>query len=385
MDVQAPFPEDLYPKELRAQPLPPPPVSVPFWKTRKGVVGITILAFAIIGAVVGIVVSTEKKSKKSDAKSDSASGAGGTVTALGGAGVAAVNWYNGQQIRLYIQKDDGFVYEATGDQSGNWNPNPTKLLQAKAGTPLAAVTRAPSLIHLYFLDISNVLQEYIYNSGWAKGITPLPSANIAPNTSLAATAWTDSSSDQIRLYYQKQDNTIQELAWSTSSASWSSGSSFTDQAYPGTSIGAVALWYLGNLNMSVYWQANDLTLNEYMYPGWTRNTLQRSAAPLSGIAAITWTDWFIHNFHVRVYHENAAGIIVQDVYDSPPLAGGWSNASTAINLNTLVDVPTPISTTAWANYSDIIIRGYVKNSSNNVHIEFAFSGSGDWTSKELSF
>ncbi|TFK60783.1 fucose-specific lectin [Pluteus cervinus] len=397
MDGQTPF-EDLYPKELRTQPLPPPPVSIPFWKTRRGVrvVGITILAFAIIGAIVGIVVSTEKKSEGSDAKSSGAGGtsSNGTVAGLGGAGVAAVNWQdNGQQIRVYIQKDDGFVYEAASEQSNNWNTNTTtQLFQAKAGTPLAAVVPGPSQIHLYYLDTSNILQEYIYDGSWAKGPTLLPYTNLAPNTSLAATTWTDSSSvQQIRLYYQKQDNTIQELSYATSSG-WSPGHSFTDQAYPGTGLSAVANSAGGNLSCSIYWQGNDLTLNQYILPpsSWTRNTLQWSPAPSSGIAAIIYADYYLHDLHVRVYHESTAGIIQEDAYDAPPSgAQGWSSATTAINSNTLVNVPTPISTTVWTNSTGIEVRSYVKNSTNNVYFEFSYSiiggDSSGWNSKELSF
>ncbi|TFK59766.1 hypothetical protein BDN72DRAFT_965946 [Pluteus cervinus] len=378
-DVQTPFLEANgasgdYPEESRKRPLPPPPV--PLWKTPKGIIGAAILAFAIIGAVVGIVVSTEKKSKKSDAKSDSASGAGGTssngtVAALGGAGVAAVYWPS--NVRLYTQKDDGFVYEATSDQSGNWNSSTTKLFQAKPETPLAAIAPASSEIHIYYLDTSNMLQEYVYNNGWSNGAAPA-SPNISPNTSLAATTWYDNFSvQQIRLYYQKQDNTIQELAYSTGSG-WSSGQAFSDQAYPGTGLGAFASNSV-SFSTRVYWQAKDLTLNEYISgSGWTRNTLQWSASPSSGIAAIAWL-----NLNIRVYYENIAGNVEEVSYNN---ASGWAG-SPSPPTNTLVGFQSPISATFWVNGADIEIRTYAKSNSSNGHTEFAYSGS--WTSKDLTF
>ncbi|TFK59767.1 hypothetical protein BDN72DRAFT_580481 [Pluteus cervinus] len=385
-DAQTPFLESgdeahkHYSQELRTQPLPPPPV--PLWKTTKGLAGIAILVLAIIGAVVGIVVSTEaKKSNKSDAKSTAASGAGGgtssngTVAALGGAGVAAVNWPS--NVRLYTQKDDGFVYEATGDQSGNWNPNPTKLFQAKPGTPLTAVTPAPSQIHLYYLDTSNVLQEYVFNNGWSNGAAPA-SPNISPNTSLAATTWNDKSSGQnYRLYYQKQDNTIQELVYATGSG-WSSGQTFPDAAYPGTSLGA----FVNNnatLTTRVYWQAKDFTLNEYIYSGsWSRNTLQWSAAPSSGIAAVAWPDPS-GNPNIRLYYENIAGNVEEVSYGSTTGWGGNPSPPT----NTIVGFQAPISATLWVDGGAVEIRTYAKSNSSNGHTEFAYSGS--WTSKDLAF
>ncbi|TFK71243.1 hypothetical protein BDN72DRAFT_958173 [Pluteus cervinus] len=391
-DVRAPFLEAseasrYYPEGVRKQPLPSLPV--PSWKARRSVFGM-ILALAIIGAVVGIVVSIEaKKSNKSDAKSDSASGAGassnGTVAARSNAGVAAVNWNvsTGQQVRLYIQKVDGFVYEAVSDESSNWSLDTTKLFQATPGTPLTAVALAPSQIHLYYLDISNMLQEYIYNnSQWATGVTPLPSTNIAPNTSLASTTWTDPSAvQQIRLYYQKRDNTIQELVYTTGSA-WSSGHSFTDQAYPGTGLGAFATHANDILDTRVYWQANDLTLNEYFHvtqpDSWSRSTLQWSAAPSSGIAAAAWPDPS-GNPNIRLYYENIAGNVEEISYGDTSGSGGNPSPPT----NTIVGFQAPISATLWVNETDVEIRTYAKSNSSNTRTEFAYSGG--WTSKDLGF
>ncbi|TFK68946.1 hypothetical protein BDN72DRAFT_841138, partial [Pluteus cervinus] len=375
---------NVYPIELRKQPLPPPPVlsTVPIWKTRRGIIGAAILILAIIGAIVGIAASTgAKKSKIPEASGAGGTSINSTVAALGGGGVAAVNWPSNastsQQVRLYIQKDDGFVYEAASDQNDLWNPNTTKLFRAKAGTPLAAVAPAPSQVHLYYLDTSNILQEYIYNGSWAKGATPLPSTNIAPITSLAATTWIDSSSVlNIRLYYQKQDNTIQELVYSPGSG-WSSGYSFTDQAYPGAGLGAFATYFNKALFTSVYWQANDLNVHEYVYTSsWSTNMFKWSAAPSSGITAIGWPDTSSNRPQIRVYYENTARSVEEVSYGYP---SGWIGN---VPINTLVDIPAPISATVWLS-GGVEVRSYVKSNSSNVHIEFAYSGG--WTSKILSF
>ncbi|TFK71275.1 hypothetical protein BDN72DRAFT_958198 [Pluteus cervinus] len=368
-----------YPLEARTGPLPKIPTT-PFWRTRKGVIGITILALAIIGAIVGVVVSLEVKKSNNAKESDSGAGAAsnnGTsnVAALGGAGVAAVNLpSNG--IRLYFQKDDGFIYEALWYQTTNWHSTYAKLFQPKPGSPLTAITFPPTQIHIYYLDNSNALQEYIYNHGWSNGAT-LPATDLSPSTSLAATTWTTASSQEIRVYYQKQDNTIQELVYSTSSG-WSSGNSFTDQAYPGTGIGAFATNFNNDtLATRVFWQANDLTLNEYVYPGWTRDTLQWSATPSGSISAAAWLDTS-GNTRVRLYFENSAGY-VEEVSNNGP---SWA-VNPNVPANVLAGFKAPISATMWLDGGAAQIRTYVKSNSSNTHVEIAYSG--NWTSMDLDF
>ncbi|TFK71244.1 hypothetical protein BDN72DRAFT_837818 [Pluteus cervinus] len=386
MDVETPFLQSDDAQKyshLRKQPLPPPPA--PFWKTRKGLAGIAILAVAIIGAVVGIVVSTEaKKSNKSDAKSGAGSTSGnGTVAALG---VAAVNWPSNvltipSTVRLYTQKDDGFVYEATGDQSGNWDSNTTKLFQAKVGTPLAAIAPAPSQIHLYSLDTSNMLQEYVYNNGWSKGATLQPT-DLTPITSLAAVTWTEPTSQQIRVYYQKSDNTIQELMYS-SSTGWGTGHSFGDHAYPGTSFsGAI---FKENVidnypSFRVYWQDTSLGLNEYAWcgSGWSNRDLQYNVAPNSGISAVAWLDGS-GNSSIRVYFEDTASNFVQEVsYNG---ASGWV-IPPGTPTNTTASLRAPISAVVWTD-GGIQIRVYVQSTSNNNITELV--NSGGWSAHSLGF
>ncbi|TFK59769.1 hypothetical protein BDN72DRAFT_851048 [Pluteus cervinus] len=387
-DAQTPFLEAYEAQkydELRKQPLPPTPASVPWWKTRKGRAGIAILALAaIIGAVVGVVESKKaKKSNKSDAKSDSASGAGGTssngTVARAALGVAAVTWPS--NVRLYTQKDDGFVYEATGDQSGNWDSSTTKLFQAKAGTPLAAIVPSPSQIHLYSIDTSNMLQEYVYNNGWSKGTTQQPHG-LTPITSLAAVTWTEPTSQQIRVYYQKSDNTIQELMYS-SSTGWETGWSFGDHAYPGTSFsGAI---FKENVidnypSFRVYWQDTSLGLNEYAWcgSGWSNRDLQYNVAPNSGISAVAWLDGS-GNSSIRVYFEDTASNFVQEVSYND--TSGWV-IPPGTPTNTTASLGAPVSAVAWTD-GGVHIRVYVQSTSSNNTTELVYSGG--WSAHSLGF
>ncbi|TFK60779.1 hypothetical protein BDN72DRAFT_850249, partial [Pluteus cervinus] len=277
--------------------------------------------------------------------------------------------------------NDAFVYEATWDQGIGWNSVDNKLFQAKVGTPLAAIAFAPTQvqIRLYSLNDSNALQEYAYNGGWQQG-SSLPFPNLSPTTSLAAVTWAQSTSDQeIRVYYQKQDNTLQEIGFSPGPR-WTATNSFTDQAYPGTGLGAILATDNNNSpSLRVYWQGSDLSLNEYDWAGgWSNRKLNWSPAPSSGIAAASWTDSSGNPF-VRVYFENTAGIIQEVGYNTP---SGWvvgPNDPT----DTVVGSQTPISAILWVNGSDTEIRAYVKSNSSDTHTEFAYSGS--WTSNDLSF
>ncbi|TFK60781.1 hypothetical protein BDN72DRAFT_883445 [Pluteus cervinus] len=350
-----------YPLELRMQPLPEPPP--PFWRTPKGIGCIVVFAIAVVGAIVGgVVPSAVKKSKTG-----------------GGPGVAAVTWQsNGQHIRVYFQQDDGFVYEGAWDQGTGWSPNRAQLFQAKTGTPLAAVVFAPAQvqIHIYYVDRSNVLQEYVYNNGWGKGAT-LPSPNLSPITSLTAITWNESMSQQTRVYYQRQDNTLQEVVYSSTNG-WSPGQSLGNLAYPGTGLGAVATSY-NNVSFHIYWQANDLSLHEYIWSNtWSNNILQWSPVPASGISAVTWPDSSGNPF-IRVYFENPAGTIQEVGYNG---TSGWVLDPSALTDN-LVSLRAPISAALWVNGDDIEIRAYAKSNSSSTHTEFTYSGS--WTSDNLSF
>ncbi|TFK60782.1 fucose-specific lectin [Pluteus cervinus] len=397
---------------LAYQPLKP---RIPFWRTRKGAGTIAIIfAIIVVAAVVGGVVPTKgTKPNNFQVVNDSNStsgpqgianntqlplppiatnntGAGANSTSasnpdpgvpvatnLVDPGVAAVTWQNdGLHIRVYFQKDDGGVYEGAWDQGNGWSSSNTKLVQAKSGTPLAAITFDPTQIRVYYIDESNVLQEYVYNNGWSKGST-LPSPNISPTTSLSAVTWGPSSSEQVRVYYQKQDNTVQEVVYSSG---WSLGNSFGDQANPGTGLGAILATDINNTpSLRVYWQAKDLTLNEYNWSGsWSNRNLNWSPAPSSGIAAASWTDSSGNPF-VRVYYENSAGTIEEVGYNSP---SGWVVGPGA-PTSTVVGSQTPISAIVWVNGGDIEIRVYVQNNSSDTHTEFAYSGS--WTSSNLGF
>jgi len=303
------------------------------------------------------------------------------VNNLTSPGVAAITWNNnGVHIRVYFQKDDGFVYEGAWDEGSGWNSGNTKLFAAKIGTPLSAIVFSPSQpqIRLYYLDTSYVLQEYAFSGGWTKGAT-LPCTNITPISSLTALTWLTSESQQIRVYYQTTNSTIQEVAFSSG---WSSGFTFSDVAFPGTSLSAAKIKdnvINGNPSFRVYWQGPDLILNEYAWSGnWSNSKINVSPAPSAGIAAVAWLD-ASGSAHIRVYLENQAGSIQELSYND---AGGWVTPP-ATPTSVLASFRAPIGAIVWTD-SNVNLRVYVQSATSNKMTELAYSGSG-WGAGTLGF
>ncbi|TFK71245.1 hypothetical protein BDN72DRAFT_467893 [Pluteus cervinus] len=297
--------------------------------------------------------------------------------------IAAITWHNdGLHVRVYFQKDDGFVYEAAWDKGIGWNSGDKKLFQAKIGTPLAAIVFVPTepKIRVYYLDTSYMLQEYVFSSGWGwkKGAT-LPSPDLTPITSLAAVTWRQPPNQQIRVYYQKQNSTIQEVVYSSG---WSVGFSFNDHAYPGTSLSAAIIKEnVINYNPSfrVYWQEHKLSLNEYAWSGsWSNRDLHFSPTPSSGISAVAWLDGSGHA-HIRIYLGNAAGNVQQLAYDDP---NGWV-IPPFIPVNvTVASFKAPVGAIAWQD-EGIEVRIYVQSTSSNNITELVHSKG--WSFRILNF
>ncbi|TFK59772.1 hypothetical protein BDN72DRAFT_580545, partial [Pluteus cervinus] len=206
----------------------------------------------------------------------------------------------------------------------------------------------------------------------------LPSPDLTPITSLAAVTWTQPTNQQIRVYYQKSSNSIQEVVYSSG---WSVGFSFGEKAFPGTSLsGAIIKENVINNNPSfrVYWQATNLSLNEYSWSGnWSNRDLKYSPAPNSGISAAAWLDGS-GGAHIRVYLENAAGNVQELNYNDP---SGWV-IPPGTPTNTIASFRAPVSAVVW-NDGGVQLRVYVQSTSSNNITELVYSGG--WSAHALGF
>jgi len=290
--------------------------------------------------------------------------------------VAAIQWQNnGLHIRVYYQRVDGFIYEAAWDQNSGWNAGNTKLVQAKIGTPISAIVFAVTQpqIRLYYLDNANVVQEFVFSSGWSKGAT-LPSTSVSPITSLAAVTW--GSGPEIRVYYQRQDSSIQEIAFSSG---WSLGNQFKNTAgYPGTSLSAVLS--NGNPSIRVYYQAQDLTLHELNWSGgWSEGVIKVSPPPAAGMVAVSWLDASGNNPSIRIYFADNSGDVQELSYNT---STGWVTPP-AIPTSVATSFRIPIGAIAWGN-GPVNIRVYFQSSSQNQLTEMAWGGSS-WSFGTMGF
>ena len=194
-----------------------------------------------------------------------------------------------------------------------------------------------------------------------------------------ALIWSRSNSQQIRVYYQKKDSTIQEVVFS---AGWSSGFTFSEVAFPGTSLSAAKIKDCvinDNPSFRVYWQATNLVLNEYAWPGnWSNSQIKVTPAPSAGIAAVAWLDGN-GGARIRVYLENQAGNIQELSYND---GGGWVTPPFT-PTNVFTSFGALIGAIVWTE-SSVNLRVYVQSTTSNKITELAYSGSG-WSVGTLGF
>jgi hypothetical protein len=265
---------------------------------------------------------------------------------LYGSKTAAISWTDGGvQQRAYFQDLNGQIREAqrAGDNPWTGGLNKNVVGKGKLFTPLAAVSWNSSSgrqIRVYYLTENNILSELVYDGSWHSGGLDSFGLKAASNSKLAAIQWGGStnSSPEIRVYYQKSNDSgspIYEHAWSSG---WKTGSSFGSAA-PGTSIGAT-VFGLGKLR--IYYQGPDNTIREQAWDSssWYVGQFSARAPDSASITAISWGS----TPHIRVYWQKGAQELSEAAFD-----GGWANPAFIQDASH----PTPslpathISSTAW--------------------------------------
>ncbi|KAF8427766.1 lectin [Tirmania nivea] len=124
-----------------------------------------------------------------------------------GSGLAAIQFQkSGTHLRVYYQDRNNTVREHCWD--GSWTTGAT-LVQAPSGTAIGAIAWGsdPQIRVYYEQSSGGGIAEMAYSGGWSgpKAIT----GSIA-DTSLSVCCW---DSIQIRFYYQRVVNEIQEFCW----------------------------------------------------------------------------------------------------------------------------------------------------------------------------
>jgi hypothetical protein len=294
-------------------------------------------------------------------------------------------------IRVYLQRDDGFVYEAQYDSNLASNFHTvTSLFQAKVGTSLAAVllSQSPIQIRLFYQDPAYAIQEQMSDgTTWTQG-SGLPSDDASPTTSLSATAW-NGTTTEIRVYYQKSDATLGEIVFENSS--WVLGANFTNLAFPATGIGAIILSNSSlpaNPLLRVYYQRRDLSFHQLAYDAgnWTDQAINVSAAPPAPGAGIGAVEWAANDgsgeSQINAFYEMETGAIVQASYES---SSGWAASVVSIIV---AGFRAPLAPTLWQNGTFGIgqhIRMYVQSSTVNSLVQINFDTGVGFTSVFAGF
>ncbi|KAI5819148.1 hypothetical protein BZA77DRAFT_305897 [Pyronema omphalodes] len=123
--------------------------------------------------------------------------------------------------KVFFQTNSGDLVLSTMSTKSEEVIKPS--VPAKNGTPLAAVELGNGdEIRLFYLSSSNIIQEYVYSNGtWSDGSLASSAIKTSSVSQLAACPF--AINNQIRLYYQLSNNSLQEASYNIggSSNEWS--------------------------------------------------------------------------------------------------------------------------------------------------------------------
>ncbi|RDW89810.1 uncharacterized protein DSM5745_01585 [Aspergillus mulundensis] len=207
-------------------------------------------------------------------------------------GIAAV--CEPERMRIYFQSPSGQIRETQYEKGWKGGNIGSTIGNARYNTPLAAAA-TPGLknISVFSLtDFNTIMQRtYVPNWGWSYGDIGYYGIQVAPYSKLAA-AYPPNSDDDLRVYAQKTDDTIQEWKW-TQSSGWTAGDNL-GKALPGTAITATRFTNGSESAIRVYVQHanNDIVQKCHnASKGWyDMNQVIVASAPFRTAMAIT-------NFH----------------------------------------------------------------------------------------
>ncbi|PKX97806.1 fucose-specific lectin FleA [Aspergillus novofumigatus IBT 16806] len=233
-------------------------------------------------------------------------------------GIAAVNSTN--RLRVYFQDVHGSIRESLYE--GSWANGTEKNVigKAKLGSPVAAASKELNNIRVYTLTEGNTLQEFAYDSGsgWYNGGLGGAKFQVAPYSRITAVFLAGTDALQLRIYAQKSDNTIQEYMWNGDG--WKEGTNL-GAALPGTGIGATSFRYTDHNGPSIriWFQTDDLKLVQRAYDphkSWYPNlhTIFDKAPPRTAIAATSYGAGN-SSIYMRIYFVNSDNTIWQVCWD----------------------------------------------------------------------
>ncbi|KAB8224567.1 fucose-specific lectin [Aspergillus novoparasiticus] len=233
-------------------------------------------------------------------------------------GIAAVNSTN--HLRVYFQDSHGSIRESLYESGWANGTAKNVIAKAKLGTPLAATSKELKNIRVYSLTEDNILQEAAYDSGsgWYNGALAGAKFTVAPYSRIGSVFLAGTDALQLRIYAQKTDNTIQEYMWNGDG--WKEGTNL-GVALPGTGIGVTCWRYTDydGPSIRIWFQTDDLKLVQRAYDphtGWYKEltTIFDKAPPRCAIAATNFNPGK-SSIYMRIYFVNSDNTIWQVCWD----------------------------------------------------------------------
>jgi len=211
-------------------------------------------------------------------------------------------------LRVFYQLQSGNVGESK-HLDGVWT-NDSLTVQPADGSPFASVTYdSGKQIRLYYLDTSDILQEYCFTAGkgWFQGEISQLKVKCVPTAGLAAVEYGDDKGGvHLRVYYQEAGTDI--IAEAANDGYWHAGQLRLAGAIGGTQLAAVAYYFQSQQQIRVYYQAKDLNVREHGHNdgGWfTGGFVSGKATALTPIAALAFS-----NVQLQVYFRDSTGHVV---------------------------------------------------------------------------
>lgn len=286
--------------------------------------------------------------------------------------VSAVN--KDDHLRVYSQDVYGSIRESLFE-SGWQNGGPKNVIaQGKIGTPISATSQALNEIRVYYISNDNKLREVAYSSdrGWYNGDLNSKNFSVAPYSKVAAT-FLPRDGQVLRVYAQKEDDTIQEYVYDSPKSGWVQGANL-GAALPGSALAATS-YKAAELGIRVYTQGTDLKISEKAYDeskGWYTGGLSFSAPPRTSLSTTSFNA-SSSGISIRVYYgETKNGNEVREkAWDG---SGGWYDGGFAQPSIAGTDS----SVIAWDKGSNLQLRVYFQNGTAVTGVsEWVFSKS--WT------
>jgi len=243
--------------------------------------------------------------------------------------VAAVDCsgYN-TDVRVYLNGRQEIIQEYRGQSGGQWAAG-AALRGALPDTRVAAAqwldTSKAAHVRVYYQTTNGIVEQCYDPPNWYSGKT---FTGVQAGAGIAALAWTVNGETHLRLYYQNTSYDIVEQCYDGWQG-WTSGRTFPG-AQPGTGIAAVLMFDETNKrHQRLYYgtrqDANDVLIEQCYDDGtWTAGRIFYGVRPQTAIAAVQWFESGDRSGHVRLYYQDPSNDIVEQCYDTPDWAPGYT-------------------------------------------------------------